>query len=611
MKKILLSLGFMGLIATGANAQGKLLVVHNSPDPLLATVDVWTEVAALGSYVKLADDVKYKDGYFYTIPSIPVPGANLVIHLKASNSTSSADPDLYSQTVTGIPTGNNLAIINGLTSALALIKTNPSGVSTSISVDFVSSGVQFSSANANQIQAAVHHGIVDADSIYAQSFITTIQQPSRDTLIKNAEFRTTGAYGAIPAAARRLHIIATGSPQTSPTYAANGDNLKTLGGKAAFLVSTGFSNLTGTGSTTNSIKLMAYVTDATTADGVLAPVEIPAEKIAGVVKVLHNAADPKVKAVDLYVGGMKQVLGLTYRNGFQSAGFIQDFDYNIGLNIKDSSSSVLTTLLRFDSDSVVAVVSGVVDTAMFTANPDAQDRRLNFFLKKPARMTQPAGSTMVTVFHGATDAPTVSLTYNLGGSQVDLISGLKYGEFQTASVTGIGTSLPTALGTIVADLRLPGGALYKSYLVPLGAIDGKAVTVCASGFVDSAANQNGSSFKLFIGIPSSPFPQIVFLKDTSIANSINDPSVADLGFRMFPNPVANELVMAFDVAKSTNVAIDIIDINGRVVKAVTNENFSNATNVKSVNTSELSSGLYFARVKSDTKTSVYKFNVVK
>jgi hypothetical protein len=240
-----------------------------------------------------------------------------------------------------------------------------------------------------------------------------------------------------------------------------------------------------------------------------------------------------------------------------------------------------------------------------------KDRRLNFFLKKPARMTQPAGSTMVTVFHGATDAPTVSLTYNLGGSQVDLISGLKYGEFQTASVTGIGTSLPTALGTIVADLRLPGGALYKSYLVPLGAIDGKAVTVCASGFVDSAANQNGSSFKLFIGIPSSPFPQIVFLKDTSIANSINDPSVADLGFRMFPNPVANELVMAFDVAKSTNVAIDIIDINGRVVKAVTNENFSNATNVKSVNTSELSSGLYFARVKSDTKTSVYKFNVVK
>lgn len=598
----------MGLIATGANAQGKLLVVHNSPDPLLATVDVWTEVAALSSYVKLADDVKYKDGYFYTIPSIPI-AANLTIHLKASNSTASSDPDLYSQTVTGIPTGNNLAIINGLTSTLALVKTNPSGVSTAISVDFVNTGVQFSSANANQIQATVHHGIIDAPSIYTQSFITTIQQPARDTLIKNAVFRTTGTYGAIPAAARRLHVIATGSPQTSPTYAANGDALKTLGGKAALLVSTGFSDLTSTGST-NNVKLMAYVTDATTPDGVLAPVEIPAEKFAGVIQFYHNAADPKVKNLDLYVGGMKQVLGINFRGGFQSAGFIQDFDYNIGIARKDSLSASLSNVFRFDSDSQVVVISGVIDTAMFSRNPDGQDRRLNFYTRKPARITQPAGSTMVTVFHGATDAPTVSITSVIAGNPVTLISGLKYGDFQTAS-SPLGTSLPTGLGTIVADLKLPGGALYKSYLVKLADIDGQAVTICASGFIDSTLNQNGASFKLFVGKPSSPFPQILFLKDTSIVNSINDPSVADMGFRMFPNPVANELVMAFDVTKSTNVAIDIIDINGRVVKAVTNENFSNAVNVKSVNTTELSNGLYFARVKSDTKTSVYKFNVVK
>ncbi len=609
MKKILLSFSFMGLIATGVNAQGKLLVVHNSPDPALATVDVWTEVAAAGVYQKLADDVKYKDGYFYTIPSLPIPGANLVIHLKAANSTMSSDPDLYSQTVTGVPTGNNVAVINGVTAALAVTKTNPGGVPTTLNVDFITSGVQFSSSNANQIQAAVHHGVVDADSVYVQSFITTIQQPARDVLAQ-VKFRKTGVYTAIPAASRRLHIIPAGAPQTSPAYAANGDALKTLGGKAAFVVATGFRDTTGTNSA-NTVKLMAYVTDATTADGVITPAELPAEKVAGVVQVFHDAADPKVKAVDLYVGGMKQVIGLVYRTGFQSAGFIQDFDYNIDLNPKDSSNVVLSTKLRFDSDSVVAVVSGVVDTTGFSVNPDGESRKLNFFLNKPARVTQPAGSTMVTVFHGATDAPTVSLTYNLGGTQVDLISGLKYGKFQTATVPGIGSSLPTALGTIVADLRLPGGALYKSYLVPLAAIDGRAVTVCASGFVDTAANQNGTSFKLFLGIPSSPFPQILFLKDTSIANSINDPSVADLGFRMFPNPVANQLVMAFDVQKSTNVAIDIIDINGRVVKAVTNETFSQATNVKSVNTTELSNGLYFARVKSDTKTSVYKFNVLK
>jgi hypothetical protein len=209
---------------------------------------------------------------------------------------------------------------------------------------------------------------------------------------------------------------------------------------------------------------------------------------------------------------MKQVIGLNFRAAFQSAGFIQDFDYNIDLHKKDSASSVLSTTLTFDSDSVVAVVSGVVNPANFTANPDAESTALNFYLQKPARVTQPAGTTQITVFHGATDAPTVSLTVPaLGGAA--LITGLKYGQFQVAQISG-NPALPTSLGTVMVNLNLPGGATYKSYLVPLAALDGKAVTVFASGFVDSAANQNGAAFRLFAGVPNSPFPSIVFLEDS-------------------------------------------------------------------------------------------------
>lgn len=607
MKKILLSLTMMSVGFYAANAQGKLLIVHNSPDPAVATVDVWAEVPGV-TYFKVAEDVSYKDGYFYSIPAVPVPGATLNVHLKASSSTASTDPSLFTKSLATVPTGNNIAIVNGLvTPALVAAKTNPSGVSNAIDIDFITTGVEFSSMMANQIQAAIHHGSIDAPSVYVTSFITTIQQPARDTLAQNAVFRNTTGYSAIPASPRRLHISPTGSVQTVTAYQSNGDALKTLGGKAALVVATGFLDTTGT-NTTNTFKTLAYITDATTADGALAAVEIPREKVAGLVQVYHNAADPRVRQVDLYVGGMKQVLGLSFRAGFQSAGFIQDFDYGIALNPKDSSNTVLSTTLRFDSDSVVAVVSGIAaGSTGFTANPDGESTALNFYIQKPARVTSTPGTARVTVFHGATDAPTVSLTAPaLGG--LSLLSGLKYGNFGAVNANGA-AEIPTSLGTVVVDLNVP-GAKYKSYLVPLSALDGKAVTVCASGFVDSAANNNGASFRLFAGLPSSPFPQIVFLKDTSISTSINDPSTSDMSFRMFPNPASSELVMAFDVENSTNVSIDILDINGRVVKSVVNTMFDNGTVALTENIRDFQSGLYIVRVVNDRKTSSYKFNVV-
>ena len=610
MKKLFLSIGIATLGFMSASAQGKLLIVHNSPDPTVATVDIWVEVPQVAQYFKVADDLSYKGGFFYSIPAIPISGATLTVHIKSSASTVSGDADLFTKAYPAVPTGNNIMIATGLVdAALKAAKTNPSSVSNDFDLLLKSTNVEFSSPSTTSLNVAIHHGAIDAPSVYVQSFITTIQQPARDTLVAGAVYKDITNHSLVPASSRRLHVIATGQPQTAPAYTANGDALKTLSNNnAAFVVATGFLDTTGTG-TTNSFKLLAYVTNATTADGPLAAVELPREKVAGVVQVYHNAADPAVKAVDLYVGGMKQVIGLNFRAAFQSAGFIQDFDYNIDLHKKDSASSVLSTTLRFDSDSVVAVVSGVLNPAGFTANPDAESTALDFYLQKPARVTQPAGTTQITVFHGATDAPTVSLTVPaLGGAA--LITGLKYGQFQVAQASG-NPALPTSLGTVMVDLKLPGGATYKSYLVPLAALDGKAVTVCASGFVDSAANQNGAAFRLFAGLSSAPFPQIVFLKDTATTVSINDPATSDLQFRMFPNPASSELIIAFDMQNTGNVAIDILDLNGRVVKNVVNTVFDNGTVAMTEDIRNLESGLYVARVISDKKTSTYKFNVVR
>jgi len=609
MKKIILSLAFAALGMTAVNAQGKLLIVHNSPDPAVATIDAWVEVPQAAVYIKIADNVSYNSGFFYTIPSIPVPGATLTVHLKASNSTASSDPDLFAKPYAAVPTGNNILVANGLvTPALVAAKTNPNSISNAFDLQLLSSGVQFSSTDPTKVSAAIHHGSIDAPGVVVQSFVTTIQLPTRDTLVNDAKYLDATAHGLIPASARRLHIIPTGAPQTSPAYKANGNALKTLGGKAAFVVATGFLDTTGTG-TTNNFKVVAYVTDATTADGALASVELPAEKLAGVTEIIHASADPALSKIQLYVNGVLQFLKLDYLQRFQSSAFIQDFGYDIDIHPDGSPTKALTVNLNLDATNAVGVIAGVGNTANFAVNPDAKNIAANSYLDKPFVTTSAAGSALINVFHASTDAPTVSVTVPAAGG-LSIISGLSYGQFQKANVAG-NTAIPTSLGNAVVDVRLPGGAIYKSYIAPLGALDGQGVTLVAAGFVDTAANQNGKPFGLFVAIPTTPLGFTTPLKDTVIISSINNPSTSDLQFRMFPNPASTELIMAFDVTETSAVAIDVIDLNGRVVKNVVNTTFNNGTTALTEDISGLSNGMYFVRVASENKVSTYKFNVVK
>lgn len=609
MKKILLSFAFAALGLTAVNAQGKLLIVHNSPDPAVATIDIWVEVPIASQYFKVADDVAYQSGYFYTIPAVPIPGATLNVHVKSSSSTASSDANLFTKNFTTVPTGNNILVANGLiTPALVTAKTNPNAVSNAFDLQLFNSGVAFSSTDPNKVAAAIHHGSVDVTGLVVQSFVTTIQLPTRDTLANDIKFKDATAHALVPASPRRLHFIPTGTSQTSPTYKANGNGLSALAGKAAFIVTTGFLDTSSTG-TTNSLKVFAYVTDAATTDGAVTPNELPAEKLAGVTEIIHASADPTLSKIQLYVNGVVQFLKLDYLQRFQSTSFIQDFDYAIDIHQDGNPTKTLTVDLNLDAVNAVGVIAGVGNTANFAANPDAKDISAQSYLDKPFVITSAPGTALVNVFHAATDAPTLSVTVPAVGG-ISIISNLAYGDFQKANVSG-DVAIPTVLGNAVVDVKLPGGAIYKSYIVPLGAFDGQGVTLVATGFVDTAANQNGKPFGLYVAIPTTPLGFTTPLKDTVIISSINNPSTSDLQFRMFPNPASSELIMAFDVTETSAVTIDVLDLNGRVVKNVVNNTFNNGTTALTEDISNLANGMYFVRVASENKVSTYKFNVVK
>ena len=75
----------------------------------------------------------------------------------------------------------------------------------------------------------------------------------------------------------------------------------------------------------------------------------------------------------------------------------------------------------------------------------------------------------------------------------------------------------------------------------------------------------------------------------------------DLLFKISPNPASSQLRLIL-AENSANTEITILDLTGKtVVKQISNEN--NIT----INTSELPSGIYFLKVKSDSKIGIKKF----
>jgi hypothetical protein len=76
---------------------------------------------------------------------------------------------------------------------------------------------------------------------------------------------------------------------------------------------------------------------------------------------------------------------------------------------------------------------------------------------------------------------------------------------------------------------------------------------------------------------------------------------------IYPNPIQTTFMIQYDLLASANVNIDILDVNGRIVTSVINENQTAGGHLLKVNQSnELNKGVYFVRLTIDGKSVVTK-----
>jgi hypothetical protein len=209
------------------------------------------------------------------------------------------------------------------------------------------------------------------------------------------------------------------------------------------------------------------------------------------VQVIHNCADAAAAQVDVYINGTLQLDNFGFRKATPFLDLPSGVNINVGI-APAGSSSVNDTITSFNynlmsGSNYVLVASGIVSPSGYNPAPAFN---LEVFSMGRLTASNPA-NTDVLVMHGATDAPTVDVKVPLGPT---LIDDLSYPSF-----TNDYLELPTANYNLQVR-NAAGTDVVTEYQAPLSTLNlqGQAIVVVASGFLNPSNNSGGASFGLWV-----------------------------------------------------------------------------------------------------------------
>lgn len=214
------------------------------------------------------------------------------------------------------------------------------------------------------------------------------------------------------------------------------------------------------------------------------------------VQLVHNSADILADTVDVYVNDSLAINNFAFRTATPFIDLPAGETLNIGF-APATSTSVNDTLKNFpvvlnSGEAYVVFANGVLDSSLYAQNPDGKSTEFTLFVKDMARETAAGSDVDLFVLQGITNLPAIEVRVRELGNAV-LVDSLSYSDM-TPYIT-------TAAQDITLDIYSADGLTYlESFRAPLAGLGGQAVTVFASGFVDSSANQNGPDGGLYAAL---------------------------------------------------------------------------------------------------------------
>ena len=537
----------------------RLQVIHNCPDTIAGTVDVWLNDALL------LDDFSFQEA----TPYIDAPaGASFDVSITVPNAIDTVAA-LFKKSFLLPSNSTSVVVASG-----GLAETGATAF------DLRAYGGQEEATNqgASEISINVIHGSYDAPEVD----IYEVQIPAGE-LVPDLEFgEDIGSYVDLGATDYDIQV----RTQAGIVAAEFDADLSTLADSAAIVLATGFLD-PSVAAGTEPFGLIAVLPDGTV-------ISLPSKAVTSArLQVIHNSAAVDADTVDVWLNETALLDDFAFRTAspFIDAPAGTNFDVSVALpNSTDTTGALFRqTFLLESGKTYIVVASGTVGSGTYTpATPFSLE-----VITDAREMADTAGKVDVLVWHGATDAPTVDVVETQVGAGT-IVDDISYGEAQGY--------LSLAASDYDLQIRnMAGDTALFGYDADLSALGDSAITVLASGFVDTTANNGGAAFGLWVALASG-------------GNLIELPTIAvgleEITFikqvKLYPNPARDIINIELESAEINELTYEVINMFGSVM--MTNQvQVLPGENNNTFNLSKLPAGYYFVRIRSEEQANVLPF----
>ena len=551
----------------------RIQVIHNSADLAADSVDIYLN----GNL--LLDNFKFRTATGF----IDAP-AGVLLNIGVAPANSSSVNDTIKNFQVTLNDGDTyVAIADGVLNPEDYAA-NPDGKNTAFTL-FVKDMARESALDTSKVDFFVLHGATDAPAV-------DILARGVGKLVDNAAYGDITRYLSVNPQSYSLDITPGDDNNTVVTSVLA--DLKGLNGGSAVVFASGFLNPDA------NQNGAAFGVFAALVNGTVVQFNPTAR-----LQVIHNAADVAADSVDVYLNGSLLLDNFGFRKATPFINAPAGELLNIGI-APANSTSVNDTLKNFPvtlsaGGTYVAIADGVLNPSDYAANPDGKSTAFTLFVKDMARESALDTSKVdFFVLHGATDAPMVDI---IARGIATLVNDASYGD--------ITDYISVDPGFYTLDIT-PGNdnnTIVTSLQTDLTVLKGKTAAIFASGFLNPADNQNGSSFGIFAALSNGTVVQFSTLTDTkSSGNSI------PLKFNLeqnFPNPFNPSTKIVYSIPKSSDVSLKVYNVLGQEVATLVNQQQNAGNYTVNFDAKSLASGIYIYRIQAGSFVSTRKMTLLK
>lgn len=331
-------------------------------------------------------------------------------------------------------------------------------------------------------------------------------------------------------------------------------------------------------------------------------------------QVIHNSADVAASSVDIYLWNTASDSLVVKLDdfAFRTATPFVDVPAGDSLDViiaapssTNETDGVIATIpvgALADMEKYVVFANGVLDPNSYAANPDGISTAFQLLVKSSVREKSMSDNVDFFVLHGATDAPTVDV---IARDVTTLVDNAPY-KAMTDYI-----EVPAA--SYVLDVT-PGddnNTVVASFSADLSALSGQSAVVFASGFLNPSANQNGAPFGLFAALSNGT---VVELNSEITGIEENGLGIIPKDFSLqqnYPNPFNPSTKINFSIPNDERVSLKVFDILGSEIATLVEKNLRAGSYEFNFDASNLSSGIYFYKIKAGNFEQVKKMNLLK